>query len=126
MLSLDSFNPTSILFLLSPIGTIFILKVHRGIDYHRQLFHLHFVFIFTCTVLHFSVLALIYAVYILNWIIKKDSGSVEMQQIAEYIIEGSEGFFAAQYGTIFKLSFVFAVAIFLLYWSKVRKLSLIR
>lgn len=41
-----------------------------------------------------------------------------MQKIAGYITEGSEGFFKAQYGTIFKLSFVFALAIFLMYWLK--------
>jgi Na+/H+-translocating membrane pyrophosphatase len=62
---------------------------------------------------------MIYAGSVLNWIMKKDKGSAEMQKIAEYITEGSEGFFKAQYGTIFKLSFVFAIAIFLLYCFKV-------
>jgi Na+/H+-translocating membrane pyrophosphatase len=62
---------------------------------------------------------MIYAGSVLNWIMKKDKGSPEMQKISDYIMEGSEGFFIAQYGTIFKLSFVFAIAIFLLYWSKV-------
>ncbi len=49
---------------------------------------------------------------------KKDKGTHEMQKIAEYITEGSEGFFKAQYGTIFKLSFIFAMLIFLLYFMK--------
>ena len=45
-----------------------------------------------------------------------------MQKIADYITEGSEGFFKAQYGTIFKLSFLFAVAIFLMYYLKVYRI----
>ena len=42
-----------------------------------------------------------------------------MIKIAEYITEGSEGFFSAQYGTIFRLSFIFASMIFTMYWWKV-------
>jgi len=61
---------------------------------------------------------MIYACAIVNWLMKKDKGTHEMQKIAEYITEGSEGFFKAQYGTIFKLSFIFAMLIFLLYFMK--------
>ena len=38
--------------------------------------------------------------------------------MAKYIQEGSEGFFAAQYGTIFKLSFVFCMLIMLVYYLR--------
>jgi H(+)-translocating pyrophosphatase len=65
-----------------------------------------------------SILALIYAVYILIWILQNDTGTHEMQKIAGYITQGAEGYFHAQYGTIFKLSFVFALTIMLLYYTK--------
>lgn len=38
-----------------------------------------------------------------------------MQEIAEPIREGSEGFFMTQYGTIFKLSFACSIGLFLIY-----------
>lgn len=38
-----------------------------------------------------------------------------MQDVAEPIREGSEGFFMTQYGTIFKFSFVVAIALFCIY-----------
>ena len=38
-----------------------------------------------------------------------------MMEISEAIREGSEGFFTTQYTTIFKLSLVFGLAIFLFY-----------
>ena len=41
-----------------------------------------------------------------------------MQKIAKYITEGSEGFFLAQYGTIFKLSIIFCVGIMLIYFMR--------
>lgn len=49
---------------------------------------------------------------------KSDAGTYEMQKIANFITEGSEGFFRAQYGTIFKLSFIFAIIIMALYYTK--------
>jgi len=49
---------------------------------------------------------------------KADAGTYEMQRIANSITEGSEGFFRAQYGTIFKLSFIFALVIMALYYTK--------
>jgi Na+/H+-translocating membrane pyrophosphatase len=75
----------------------------------------NYVIVFIGTVLHFSVCALVYSAHIAEWILRKDRGSMEMIKIAEYITEGSEGFFSAQYGTIFRLSFVFAVIIFMRY-----------
>jgi len=52
--------------------------------------------------IYISCCALGYSVYILNYIFVQDAGSASMQEIANTIVEGSEGFFIAQYGTIFK------------------------
>ena len=51
----------------------------------------------------------------LGWILDKDIGPRSMQEIAEPIREGSEGFFLTQYGTIFKLAFSTAIGLFLIY-----------
>ena len=48
-------------------------------------------------------------------ILKKDIGPRAMQDIAEVIREGSEGFFVTQYGTIFKYAFLTQIAIFIMY-----------
>ncbi|KAL4469330.1 hypothetical protein ABPG72_005966 [Tetrahymena utriculariae] len=65
-----------------------------------------------------AILALIYATHVLVDIMKSKPGSDEMQRMALYIQEGSEGFFLAQYGTIFKLSFFFCVIIMLIYYFR--------
>ena len=41
-------------------------------------------------------------------------GTPEMKEIAQTIVEGSEGFFYSQYTSIFKLSFFFAGEMYLL------------
>jgi H+-translocating diphosphatase len=51
----------------------------------------------------------------LGWILDKDIGPRSMQEIAEPIKEGSEGFFKTQYGTIFKLAFATAIGLFFIY-----------
>lgn len=51
----------------------------------------------------------------LGWILDKDIGPRSMQEIAEPIREGSEGFFKTQYGTIFKFAFATAIGLFFLY-----------
>lgn len=51
----------------------------------------------------------------LGWILDKDIGPRSMQEIAETIREGSEGFFVTQYTTIFKFAFATAVGLFFLY-----------
>lgn len=51
----------------------------------------------------------------LGWILDKDIGPRSMQEVAETIKEGSEGFFKTQYGTIFKLAFVTAIGLFFIY-----------
>jgi H(+)-translocating pyrophosphatase len=98
----------TILFFTSPLILIVLLNL-AGI---------HYVTKFILVVLWISILALIYAAHILIWIMKRETGTPEMNAIANSINEGAEGFFRAQYGTIFKLSFVFAVAIMVLYYTK--------
>jgi Na+/H+-translocating membrane pyrophosphatase len=63
----------------------------------------------------FSLVALIYSLIILIDILSKDTGNDRMLEIADAIKEGSEGFFITQYTTIFQLSIVFGVSIFLFY-----------
>lgn len=53
--------------------------------------------------------------WMLVWILKKDCGDEQMLEIATAIKEGSEGFFITQYGTIFRLAFIFAGGILLIY-----------
>jgi Na+/H+-translocating membrane pyrophosphatase len=83
-----------------------------------DLFNFSFVIKFLLFVIFLSIMALVYSIYILIWIMKSDAGTPEMQRIANSITEGSEGFFRAQYGTIFKLSLVFALLIMLLYYTR--------
>jgi len=68
-----------------------------------------------CAVNIFSIVALIYAMLLLIDILSKETGNDKMLEIADAIREGSEGFFLTQYTTIFQLSIVFGVAIFLFY-----------
>ena len=65
-----------------------------------------------------SILALLFAIWILIDILKKDPGTPEMQKIAKFITEGSEGFFMTQYYTIFKLSFIFCIIIMIIYYTR--------
>ena len=63
----------------------------------------------------FSLVALIYSLYILVDILSKETGNDRMLEIADAIREGSEGFFITQYTTIFQLSIIFGISIFLFY-----------
>ena len=54
----------------------------------------------------------------LGWILDKDIGPRSMQEIAETIKEGSEGFFKTQYGTIFKLAFATSIGLFFIYAAR--------
>lgn len=51
-------------------------------------------------------------------ILKKDCGPRNMQDIAEVIREGSEGFFITQYGTIFKFAFLTSIGLFFMYATR--------
>jgi H+-translocating diphosphatase len=48
-------------------------------------------------------------------ILNKDQGPRAMQEIAEVIREGSEGFFITQYGSIFKYAFLTSMGLFMMY-----------
>ena len=69
-------------------------------------------------VLLFSLQCMVYAIFMMIDILKKETGSEQMLEIADAIREGSEGFFATQYSTIFKLSLVFGIAIWLFYFER--------
>jgi H(+)-translocating pyrophosphatase len=66
----------------------------------------------------FSILSLLYSIVILFDILSKETGNEKMIEIADAIREGSEGFFITQYSTIFKLSLVFGLGIFLFYFGR--------
>jgi len=67
------------------------------------------------TAWNFSILFIFISIWILCEILNKDTGPKAMQEIAEVIREGSEGFFITQYGTIFKYAFLSSVGLFFLY-----------
>jgi Na+/H+-translocating membrane pyrophosphatase len=71
-----------------------------------------------CSVNIFSLVAIFYAILILIDILSKETGNDKMREIADAIREGSEGFFLTQYTTIFQLSIVFGIAIFLFYFGR--------
>ena len=55
------------------------------------------------------------SMWLLGWILEKEIGPRSMQEVAEPIREGSEGFFMTQYGTIFKLAVASAIGLFVIY-----------
>ena len=63
-----------------------------------------------------SVVALVFAGYLTNYVLKKDKGSEAMQEVANAIKVGAEAFLKRQYTTIAKLSVVLAVILFIVYW----------
>jgi len=65
-----------------------------------------------------SIVFLLISLWILCEILKKDTGPRNMQDIAEVIREGSEGFFITQYGTIFKYAFITAIGLFIMYATR--------
>lgn len=67
-----------------------------------------FAFAVSCTFILFSI-------WLLGSILDNDTGTKAMQEVADPIREGSEGFFMTQYGTIFKLSLVCSIVLFFIY-----------
>lgn len=63
----------------------------------------------------FSIVFIMVSLVMLCEILKKDQGPKSMQEIADVIREGSEGFFVTQYGTIFKYAFLTSVGLFIMY-----------
>ncbi len=66
-------------------------------------------------VLSISVFALLFALYLTFNILKKDTGTLEMQSISNAIREGAQAFLRRQYRTIGSLSILLAAIIFFLY-----------
>ncbi|CEM16186.1 unnamed protein product [Vitrella brassicaformis CCMP3155] len=62
--------------------------------------------------------AILFSLWLLSWLSAFDEGTVAMREVSEPIREGAEGFFAVQYGTIVKISFVFTFVIILIYMAK--------
>ena len=67
-----------------------------------------FAFAVSCSFIAFSI-------WLLGSILDNNTGTKAMQEVADPIREGSEGFFMTQYGTIFKLSFVCSIVLFFIY-----------
>ena len=59
-----------------------------------------------------------FAFWLAAWVFDHDEGTTEMLAVSQPIQEGSEGFFAVQYGTISKLTIIVAALLFILYFSK--------
>eukprot|EP00240_Pyramimonas_obovata_P003547 CAMPEP_0118922970 /NCGR_PEP_ID=MMETSP1169-20130426/1684_1 /TAXON_ID=36882 /ORGANISM="Pyramimonas obovata, Strain CCMP722" /LENGTH=837 /DNA_ID=CAMNT_0006863899 /DNA_START=95 /DNA_END=2608 /DNA_ORIENTATION=+ len=58
---------------------------------------------------------LVFAMYLAQWVLAKDEGTPDMQEVSEAIRDGAEGFFKTQYGTISKMSLLLSVIIYLIY-----------
>ncbi|MGE5314520.1 MAG: sodium/proton-translocating pyrophosphatase, partial [Acidobacteriota bacterium] len=66
-------------------------------------------------VLGISVLGLLFALYLIGNILKRDTGTSAMREISDAIKVGAEAFLRRQYGTIITLAVVLALLIYLLY-----------
>ena len=62
--------------------------------------------------------SLAFAVYLAKWVLAKDEGTADMQEVSDAIREGADGFFATQYNLIGKLAGVVAIAICLIYSAR--------
>src|SRR3990170_8285738 len=62
-----------------------------------------------------SVLSLLFAGYLASYVLKQDSGTDQMKEIADAIREGANAFMKRQYTTIGALSVVVALLIFTVY-----------
>ncbi|EER08598.1 Pyrophosphate-energized membrane proton pump, putative [Perkinsus marinus ATCC 50983] len=83
-----------------------------------RLFTSDFATLATVSALLTSIYALFFAFWLAAFVFRHDEGDAAMQNIAEPIREGSEGFFAVQYGTIAKISLLAAFLLFVLYISR--------
>ena len=66
-------------------------------------------------VIAISCLSLAFAVFLARYVIQRDTGTAEMQQISNAIKEGAEAFLSRQNRTIISLALVLAALIFVLY-----------
>jgi Na+/H+-translocating membrane pyrophosphatase len=65
-----------------------------------------------------SLVFMTISMWLLCWILDKDPGTRQMQEVSDPIKEGSEGFFITQYGTIFKLAVVTSIVLFFVYLNR--------
>lgn len=56
-----------------------------------------------------------FAGYLANWVLAKDEGTPDMQDVSNAIRDGAEGYFATQYGTIGRLAGILCGVIFFVY-----------
>src|SRR5678816_2770945 len=66
-------------------------------------------------VIAISCLSLIFAVFLARYVIQRDAGTAQMQEISNAIKEGAEAFLSRQNRTIISFSAVLAALIFILY-----------
>lgn len=62
--------------------------------------------------------SLVFAFWLIKWVLAKDSGTSAMRAVSEPIREGSEGFLKTQYTMIFRLAVVMSVFLFFLYMNR--------
>ena len=62
--------------------------------------------------------SLAFAAYLAKWVLSKDEGTADMQEVSDAIREGADGFFATQYNLIGKLAGVLAIVIYLIYSAR--------
>src|SRR3989304_9211762 len=62
-----------------------------------------------------SILAILYGVYLIRWVLAQDEGSEKMKEIASAIQDGAKAYLNRQYRTIFMVAIlVFGVLLFAL------------
>jgi len=65
--------------------------------------------------LFISVVSLVFAAYLIKWVMAHDTGTEDMRKISDAIKEGAQAFLRRQNRTIISLSLVLAVVLFVLY-----------
>ncbi|MGB9697528.1 MAG: sodium-translocating pyrophosphatase [Ignavibacteria bacterium] len=71
-----------------------------------------------------SIFSLLFAVFLIKDVMKRDTGTPKMQEISNAIKEGAEAFLRRQNRTILILAFVFAVLVFILYMIQKPEIAL--
>lgn len=63
-----------------------------------------------------SLVTLLFVGYLVNWVLKKDTGTEKMQEISGAIMEGANAFMKRQYKTIGIISIILTVGIYAIYY----------
>jgi K(+)-stimulated pyrophosphate-energized sodium pump len=71
-----------------------------------------------------SIFSLLFAVFLIKNVMKRDTGTPKMQEISNAIKEGAEAFLRRQNRTILILALVFAVLVFILYMIQKPEIAL--